>query len=101
MIRSRQSDSGSVGEVIKAAGLTTWEVTGPDLPELAEKIRRLSGVEQVVSFGATLRVSGRNAEKLRASVSQWMTGAYNWQPIESGLEDVFVSLMETAQDNFP
>jgi hypothetical protein len=29
-----------------------------------------------------------------------MTGAYHWQQIESGLEDVFISLMETAKDNF-
>ena len=29
-----------------------------------------------------------------------MTGAYRWEQIESGLEDVFISLMETAKDNF-
>ena len=29
-----------------------------------------------------------------------MTGAYRWEKIESGLEDVFISLMETAKDNF-
>ena len=91
---------GSVEEVVQAAGLTTWEVTGPDLPALAEKIRGQPGVEQVVAFGATLHVSGRDAAKLRESVSPWMTGAYRWEQIESGLEDVFISLMETAKDNF-
>ena len=92
--------SGTAGEVVKAAGLTTWEVTGGNLPALAEKIRGQPGVEQVVAFGTTLHVSGRDAEKLRASVSPWMTGAYRWEKIESGLEDVFISLMETAKDNF-
>ena len=92
--------SGSVAEVVKAAGLTTWEVTGPDLPELAEKIRGQPGVEQVVAFGTTLHVSGRDAARLRESAGPWMTGAYRWQQIESGLEDVFISLMETAKDNF-
>ena len=29
-----------------------------------------------------------------------MTGPYHWQQVESGLEDVFISLMETAKDNF-
>ncbi len=91
---------GSTEEVVKAAGLATWEVAGPDLPALAEKIRGQPGVEQVVAFGATLHVSGRNAEKLRASADPWMTGTYRWQQIESGLEDVFISLMETAKDNF-
>ncbi|MGO9476612.1 MAG: ABC transporter ATP-binding protein [Limisphaerales bacterium] len=91
---------GSVEEVVQAAGLTTWEVAGPDLPALAEKIRGRPGVEQVVAFGTTMHVSGRDAAALRESVGPWMTGAYRWQQIESGLEDVFISLMETARDNF-
>jgi ABC-2 type transport system ATP-binding protein len=90
---------GSVEEVVKATGLTTWEVTGPDLPELAEKIRNKPGVEQVVAFGATLHVSGRDAARLRESMSPWMTGTYRWERIKSGLEDVFVGLMEKAKDN--
>jgi ABC-2 type transport system ATP-binding protein len=103
--------SGTASEVVKAAALTTFEVTslrpegaarqaGGNLHELAEKIRKLPGVEQVVAFGTTLHVSGRDAEKLRASVAPWMTDAYRWEKIESGLEDVFISLMETAKDNF-
>jgi len=92
--------SGTAGEVVKAAALTTWEVTGENLAALADKIRKLPGVEQVIAFGTTLHVSGRDAEKLRASVSPWMTGAYRWEKIESSLEDVFISLMETAKDNF-
>jgi ABC-2 type transport system ATP-binding protein len=92
--------SGTAREVVQAAELTTFEVTGENLHELAEKIRKLPGVEQVVAFGTTLHVSGRDAEKLRASVAPWMTGAYRWEKIESGLEDVFISLMETAKDNF-
>lgn len=92
--------SGTAGEVVRAAGLTTWEVTGPDLPTLAEKIRGQPGVEQVVAFGATLHISGRDAEKLRESLNPYRTGAYRWEQIESGLEDVFVSLMGKTKDNF-
>ncbi|HUA69410.1 MAG TPA: ABC transporter ATP-binding protein [Candidatus Saccharimonadales bacterium] len=91
---------GSVEEVLKAAELTTWQVTGHDLPALAEKIRGRPGVEQVVAFGTTLHVSGRDAARLRESVSPWMVGAYHWEQIEAGLEDVFISLMETTKDNF-
>src|SRR5579885_84644 len=91
---------GTAREVVQAAGLTTWEVSGENLPALAEKIRPLPGVEQIVPFGTRLHVSGRDAEKLRASLAPWMTGAYRWKPIESGLEDVFISLMETAKDKF-
>jgi ABC-2 type transport system ATP-binding protein len=91
---------GTAEDVVKAAGLATWEVTGKNLAALAEKVRGLPGVEQVVAFGTTLHVSGRDAKKLLVSVNPWMTDEYQWKQIESGLEDVFISLMETAKDNF-
>ena len=92
--------SGTVDEVLQNSKLTTWEVTGGNLNEFAEKIRGKPGVEQVVAFGSTLHVSGLDAEKLRASVNPLITGDYHWKQIQSGLEDVFISLMETAKDNY-
>jgi ABC-2 type transport system ATP-binding protein len=91
---------GTVDEVVQSAGLTVWEVAGSDLWGLAEKLRDLPAVQQVVAFGNTLHVSGRDAERLRASLKPWMTSAYRWQVVEAGLEDVFIGLMETAKDNF-
>ncbi|HEX3626918.1 MAG TPA: ABC transporter ATP-binding protein [Verrucomicrobiae bacterium] len=92
--------SGTVSDVLKDAKLTTWEVTGKDLPALAAKLRGKPGVEQVVAFGSTLHVSGRDEGKLRESAAPFMTGDHQWRPIPSGLEDVFISLMESAKDNF-
>jgi ABC-2 type transport system ATP-binding protein len=91
---------GTVDEVIRAGGLTTWEVAGENLSALAGKLRGLPGVEQVVAFGTALHVSGRDAEKLRASIAPFMAGAHRLTRIESGLEDVFIGLMDTAKDNF-
>jgi ABC-2 type transport system ATP-binding protein len=91
---------GTVDEVVKAGGLTTWEVVGGNLFTLAEQLRRLPGIEQVVAFGTALHVSGRDAEKLRASIVPFMAGEQRWTQIDAGLEDVFISLMETAKDNF-
>lgn len=91
---------GTVDEVIKAGGLTTWEVAGGNLFALAEKLRGLPGIEQVVAFGTALHVSGRDAAKLRGSITPFMVGEHHWAQIESGLEDVFISLMDTAKDNF-
>ena len=91
---------GTVDEVVKAGGLTTWEVSGENLAALAEKLRGLSGVEQVVAFGTVLHVSGRDAGKLRAAIAPLMSDTHHWTQIESSLEDVFISLMETAKDNF-
>jgi ABC-2 type transport system ATP-binding protein len=92
--------TGTVADVLKNAKLTTFEVTGGNLHELAEKIRGKSGVEQVVAFGSTLHVSGRDEAKLRESANPFMAGEFHWKQISSGLEDVFISLMETAKDNF-
>jgi ABC-2 type transport system ATP-binding protein len=92
--------SGSVDEVVKAAKLITFEIAGGNLHELAEKIRGKSGIEQVVAFGSTLHVSGRDETKLRETIQPFMTGEYQWKQIHAGLEDVFISLMETAKDNF-
>jgi ABC-2 type transport system ATP-binding protein len=92
--------TGTVADVLKNAKLTTFEVTGGNLHELAQKIRGKSGIEQVVAFGSTLHVSGRDETKLRESVNPFMSGEFHWKQIQSGLEDVFISLMETAKDNF-
>jgi len=91
---------GTVAEVIRAGGLTTWEVSGENLSALADQLRSRPGVEQVVAFGQTLHVSGREAAKLNASVNPFQQDPWHWTQIEAGLEDVFISLMETSQDNF-
>jgi ABC-2 type transport system ATP-binding protein len=78
--------SGTVDEVLKNSKLTTWEVTGGNLHELAEKIRGKPGVEQVVAFGSTLHVSGSDVEKLRASVSPLITGDYHWNKFNRDLK---------------
>jgi len=91
---------GTPAEVVRGAGLTTWEVTGPGLHALATALRRLQGVEQVVAFGTALHVSGRSAERLRASIESAVGFDHHVEQVESGLEDVFISLMDTGKDNF-
>ena len=92
---------GTVDEVVAAARLTTWEVTGPDLQRLAAALRGRPGVEQVVPFGNTLHVSGRDAARLDAALAPLRSGGpQHWGRISCGLEDVFISLMEEAKDNY-
>jgi ABC-2 type transport system ATP-binding protein len=91
---------GTVDEVVAAAGLTTWTVTGPDLPAVAGALRGCGGVEQVVAFGTTLHVSGRDAARLDAAIATVRDPRHEWTKVRSGLEDVFISLMDGARDNF-
>ncbi len=92
--------SGTVEEVVGSAGIFTWKITGRGLQQLAAKLRREPGVEQVVPFGSTLHVSGRDAEEVERILKSHLHEPYRWDRIESGLEDVFISLMETSEDNF-
>ena len=56
---------GTASEVIASQALTTWSVTGDDLPALAERLRAAPGVEQVAAFGTALHVTGSDRERLR------------------------------------
>jgi ABC-2 type transport system ATP-binding protein len=92
---------GTVAEVISSGHLTTWQVTGAGLQQLATALRGQPGVEQVVPFGNTLHVSGRDAPKLEASIGPLRSrGPQHWERIACSLEDVFISLMDGARDNF-
>ncbi len=91
---------GTPEEVVRNAGLTTWEVSGPRLHELAERLRGQPGIEQVVAFGTALHVSGRAGGPLRTSIEGVIGSDHKAEQIESGLEDVFISLMDTGKDNF-
>src|ERR1700690_355224 len=89
---------GTVREVIDATHLTTWSVSGPDLLNLARQLRDVPGVEQTVPFGNTLRVSGNDPEAVENAISPHRNGSYNWRPVDSSLEDVFIHLMNEPKD---
>jgi ABC-2 type transport system ATP-binding protein len=92
---------GTVEEVVADAGPATWTVAGPDLPALAERLKHMPGVDMVAPFGAALHVSGRDADKLEATITGLrQVGPHAWARDEATLEDVFIDLMSRAQDNF-
>lgn len=87
--------AGTAEELISAAGLATWAVTGPDTQELAARLKVLPGVTLVVPFGNTLHVCGRNRERLAETLQPFQTtDRYRWQPVATGLEEVFINLMQ-------
>lgn len=88
---------GTVGEVIEQSHLTTWEVTGGDLLELAEQLRALPGVQQTVAFGNTLHVSGDDAAALEAAIAPFRREPCTWRTIETSLEDVFIHLIDSSR----
>ncbi len=91
---------GTLDEVIANARLDTWTVTGPGLRQLALTLKRLPAVEQVVAFGNTLHVSGRDASALQTTIDSVRDPRHKWTRVPAGLEDVFISMMDEAKDNF-
>ncbi|MCC6884439.1 MAG: ABC transporter ATP-binding protein [Verrucomicrobiales bacterium] len=91
---------GTVSEVIRTVGLTTWMVKGPRLAELAGRLRKEPAVAHVAAFGEALHVSGTDAAALEKALKAHRSEAYVWSQVDTSLEDVFIHLMGEARDNF-
>jgi ABC-2 type transport system ATP-binding protein len=89
---------GSVADVIQGAGLVTWSVSGPGLQQAAHALRQAPGIRTVAPFGATLHVSAGSEQALQAALAPLQ--ALRAEPIPASLEDVFIALMQDAQDNY-
>ena len=90
---------GTAAEVVRDSGLATWQVTGPDLPQLAKRLRATPGIAMVVPFGMTLHVSGSDLQRLQRCIADFQGDErYAWTRIEPGLEDVFIHLMEGTHE---
>ena len=91
---------GTSKEVIDSQDLATWSIQGEHLSELSEKLRAMPGVDQTVVFSSALHASGRDHAALERALRQATAGTQlRLQPIETGLEDVFIYLMSHSRDN--
>jgi len=91
---------GSVAEVIAQAHLTTWSVSGPNLHRLAEELRAQAGVRQAVAFGNRLHVSSDDPQALEAALRPFRIPPYEWRRVDSGLEEIFIHLMNQTRDGY-
>ncbi|WP_051363890.1 ABC transporter ATP-binding protein [Oleidesulfovibrio alaskensis] len=86
---------GTGEELIAASGLNTWRVTAQEPHHAARALRGRPGVEQVAAFGNALHVSGKNAGLLRETMMLLESEGAACRPVETGLEEVFISLMQS------
>ncbi|MHA6644248.1 ABC transporter ATP-binding protein [Mesorhizobium sp. A623] len=93
--------TGTVDEVIRDAGLTTFVVTGPKLNEVAAALEGKPGVDQVAPFGTTLHVVGSDKKALKAALADVEKNheGVKVTPGETSLEDVFIQFMAGSKDN--
>ncbi|MEM7517177.1 MAG: ABC transporter ATP-binding protein, partial [Planctomycetota bacterium] len=91
---------GTVKEVVDGANLVTYQITGGNQPQLSRRLRESSAITQAVAFGTTLHVSGSDREAMESAFRDLLGPEHEWRPQPAGLEDVFISLMNRAEDNF-
>ncbi|NGO53697.1 ABC transporter ATP-binding protein [Allomesorhizobium camelthorni] len=92
--------TGTVDEVVKNAGLTTFVVEGPRLDQVAAALEGRPGVEQVAPFGTTLHVVGSDKKLLDAALEDiGKRKGITVRPGETSLEDVFIQFMAGSKDN--
>ncbi len=95
---------GTAAEVIAHSGLATWIVSARGagderaLSAYARELRVKPGVETIVPFGTTMHVSGHDAAVLERALDG-LPATFEATRSEPSLEDVFIALMRTAQDN--
>lgn len=91
---------GTAEQLIAHTDLTTWQVSGPRLADLANKLQNLPAIAQVVTFGNTLHVSGKDAQALEQNIAPFRAlPEYEWKIMPSGLEDVFIYLVTGREED--
>jgi ABC-2 type transport system ATP-binding protein len=90
---------GTPDELVAQMQLHTWQVEGPDIYQVASDIRALPAAQQVVPYGTSLHVSGKDRSALENALQRWRDNSdYQVTAIESSLEDVFIHLMQNDKD---
>jgi len=96
----RMIAGGTVEEVVRDSGLSTFVVHGAALEKAARELAKLPGVEQVAPFGASLHVVGSDRAALEKSLKPFaMRTGLSVEPGETSLEDVFIKFMSDSADN--
>ncbi len=91
---------GSAAEITASQRLGSWAIHGDHLAQLQDELRHQPGVEQTVTFGDVLHVSGTDAGLLERTVRAAAEArGLRAEKIDTSLEDVFIFMMGQAADN--
>jgi len=93
--------TGTASEVIASQKLVAFAVHGEEVHELTEPLRNSKAVVQVTPFGNMLHVTGHDEAELERAIREAAAAdRYRVEKIDTTLEDVFINLMNSTQDNY-
>ncbi|HYZ42090.1 MAG TPA: ABC transporter ATP-binding protein, partial [Stellaceae bacterium] len=84
---------GAPDEVVRSSGLFTFEATGPEVDEVARRLRQMPGIEAAAVFGRSVRIAGPDRAALERAIADFGDDALAWNEVEPRLEDVFIHLL--------
>ncbi len=87
-------------DVVRQSGLITFQGEGEGADQLAGQFAGKPGVLTATPLGGVVHVSGLDRPALEAAIAPYRRAPYRWSEIEPPLEDVFIKLMGSAQDNY-
>ena len=92
---------GTERAILDQAGLTVYLLQGEGAGALAEPLKQAPGVLSVAAFGNSVHVAGEDAQLMEQALAG-LRGrpGLSIQPAEPSLEDVFISLIGKAKDNY-
>jgi len=95
---------GTEREIIDRAGLHVLSVRAQDehgLQPLIEPLKAAPGILSVAAFGSALHVAAADEHALQQAVAPFRDRrGLEWSRVDPNLEDVFISLIARAADNF-
>ncbi len=92
---------GTQAQIIAAAALAVWSIQGDALTALVEPLKATPGVTSVAAFGNQLHVAGPDVTALARAMAPYRDRPeLRVAPAQANLEDVFISLIGAAADNF-
>jgi ABC-type multidrug transport system ATPase subunit len=74
--------------VARHSGLITYDGTGDDIEDIAQRIRAMPGVEAAGVFRRAVHVAGTDREKLERAIAGFTQ--LQWREVEPRIEDVFI-----------
>jgi ABC-2 type transport system ATP-binding protein len=92
---------GTEREIIEGAGLSVWTIEGDNLAQIVAPLKAAPGVLAVAAFGNAVHLAGKDAASLETALAPLRANpALRIAPAQATLEDVFISLISGARDNF-